>query len=246
LYRLFGERPVTNDRTQPTGDVARVPAYTSASLIESDFTAPVQLRPLDAPSTPKGWRAAPLFANLEKSAFGVTLLADSAKPGQQQAIMGILGGVAKSAWRLEPGSTAVLAQQIRDPQAGRFVVKLTVRGDGSDKAFYEDVFQKHFRCRLTLFQFATPAKNPAQRRELASLEIRPVFRAEANSPFEAFELDKMLGNPQLGANFTFGLGIGVAVVVERATDAALDLPAAASAFLSVQQIEVKFEGLTYG
>ena len=140
----------------------------------------------------------------------------------------------------------MLAQQIRDPQAGRFVVKLAARGDGSDKAFYEDVFQKHFRCRLTLFQFTTPAKNPAQRRELASLEIRPAFRAEANSPFESIELDKLLGNAQLGANFSFGLGIGVAIVVERATDAALDLPAAASAFLCIQQVDVKFEGLTYG
>ena len=52
--------------------------------------------------------------------------------------------------------------------------------------------------------------------------------------------------PGACANFSFGLGIGVAVIVERATDAALDLPAAASAFLSVQQVDVKFEGLTYG
>lgn len=245
LYRLFGEGPVTNDRTRPMGDVGRVPAYTSAPLIEPDFTAPVQLRLLDAPSTPKGWRAVPLLANLEKSAFGVTLLPESAKPGRQLAAMGIFGEPAKTSSRLEPGSPAVLAQQIRDPQAGRFVVKLAARGDGSDKAFYEDVFQKHFRCRLTLFQFTTPAKNPAQRRELAALEIRPAFRAEANS-FESFELDKLLGNAQLGANFSFGLGIGVAIVVERATDVALDLPAAASAFLCIQQVDVKFEGLTYG
>jgi len=245
LYRLCGEGPATIERTRPTGDVARVPAYTSAPLIAPDFTAPAKLLPLDAPANPKGWRATPLLANLDQPAFGVTLQPDNTKPGRHQAALGIFGGAAKTPWRLEPGSRAVLAQQIRDPQAGRFIVTLAARGDGSQKAFYEDVFQKHFRCRLTLFQFTTPAKNPEQRRELASLEIRPAFRAELDSPFEAFVLDKLLGNPQVGANFSFGLGIGVAVIVERATNAALDLPTASVAFIGIQKVDVKFEGLTY-
>lgn len=245
LYRLYGEGPATNDRIKPMGDITRVPAYTSAPLIETDFTTPVQLRPLDAPPNPKGWRASPILANLDQPAFGVALLPDSTKPGRQQAAMGILAGTAKMSERLEPGSLAVLAQQIRDPQAGRFIVTLAARGDGSLKAFYEDVFQKHFRCRLTLFQFTTPTKNPQQRLELASLEIRPAFRAELDAPGESYVLDKPLGHPQLGANFSFGLGIGVAVIVERATDGALELPAAASAFIGVQQMDVKFEGFTY-
>jgi hypothetical protein len=246
LYRLYGEGPATNDRTRPMGDDSRVPPYTFAPLIEPAFTAPMQLRPLDALPNPKGWRAAPLLTNLDQPAFGVTLLPESTKPERQQAALGILGGAAKTPWHLEPGSRAVLAQQIRDPQAGRFVVTLAARGDGSLRSFYEDVFQKHFRCRLTLFQFTTSAKNPEQRRELASLEIRPAYRAESDSPFESFVLDQLLGNAQLGANFSFGLGIGVAVIVERTTEAALDLPAAAAAFLSVQKLDVKFEGLTYG
>jgi len=246
LDRLCGDAPATSDRTRPTGDVARVPAYTSAPLIEPDFAESVQLRPLDASPNPKGWRAAPLLANLNQAAFGVALLPESGKPGRRQAALGVFGNSAKTAWRLEPNLRTMLAQQIRDPQAGQFIVTLTARGDGSHKAFYEEVFQKHFRCRLTLFQFTTAAKNPEQQRELASLEIRPAYRGEPDSPFESFSIKKLLGNPQLGANFSFGLGIGVAVIVERATDVPLDLPAASSAFVSVRQVDVKFEGLTYG
>ncbi len=246
LFQLYGDSPATNSRIQTTGDVARVPAYTSAPLIQQNFVEPVKLLPLDAPPNPKGWRASPILANLDQPAFGVTLLAANSKPGLPQAAVGIFGGAAKTVWRLEPGSQAILAQQIRDPQAGRFMVTLETRGDGSLKSYYEDVFRKHFRCRLILFQFTQPTKNPQQRRELASLEIRPTFRAEPDSPWESFTLDKLLGNAQIGANFSFGLGIGIAVVVERATEGTLDLQSDASAFVGIRQVEVKFEGLSYG
>jgi hypothetical protein len=104
------------------------------------------------------------------------------------------------------------------------------------------VFERHFRCRLILFQFTHPAKKPQERRELASLDISPVFRGDSASPIEPFVLDKFLGNP--GANFSFGLGIGTALIVERRTEEALDLPAHAEAFVRVDRIDVKFTGHT--
>jgi Protein of unknown function (DUF1501) len=246
LYRIFGETSATHSRTETTGDIARVPVYTAAPLLEAGFSRSGQLRPLDAPPNPKGWRAAPILASLDQPACGITVLHNRSQPDQHQGAMGIFGESAKSPWHLEPGSSAVLAQQIRDPQAGRFVVTLAARGEGSYQAFYEDVFQKHFRCRLTLFQFTKPDKNPTHRQELASMEIRPAFGADSDSRFEPFVLDKILGHAQLGANFSFGLGIGVAVILERVTAGALDLPAAASAYVSIQKVDVKFDGFTYG
>ena len=135
----------------------------------------------------------------------------------------------------------MLAQQIRDPQAGRFLVTIAAQGSGSSRAFYEQFFQRHFRCRLVIFQFTESAKNPRQHRELASLEFCPVFRDAAVPGSESFALDKFLGNP--GGNFSFGLGIGLAILVERSTDGGLDLPAHSDAYLVVERVDVKFEGL---
>lgn len=242
LYKLLGETPATSVRVQPTGDIARVPNYTSQPLLVTNFAPPVQLHPPESPANPKGWRAAPLLADFIEPKFGVTLLPSRDLPERRQAALGILGRNAVKAWRLEPGSRAIMAQQIRDPQTGRFVVTLAAHGDGSSKAFYEEVFEKHFRCRLILFQFTHPAKNPQERRELASLDIRPIFHGESTPRIEPFVLDKFLGNP--GANFSFGLGIGTALIVERHTDQVLELPVHAEAFVRVDSMDVKFIGHT--
>lgn len=241
LFKLLGDAPATPDRTQPTGEIARVPPYTPAPLIEPDFAPSVQLRPLDSPANPKGWRATPIVGHADQPAFGVTLVSAPSAPSRRQAAIGILGASAATSWCLEPGSQAMLAQQIRDPQTGRFVVTLTAHGDGSSPAFYEGVFQKHFRCKLVIFQFTHPGKNPQQHKELASVEIRAEYRPTAGSNLPTFVLDKFLGNP--GANFSFGLGIGTAVLVDRRTPGALDLPDHAEAYLRVHRIDVTFEGM---
>ena len=240
LYKLLGDAPATKDRAISSGDIARVPPFTSVPLIETSFTLPVRLRPLEAAANPKGWRATPIRASTNEPTFGVDLVPDRTASDRRQVALGILGDRVPEPWRLESGSPAILAQQLRDPQSGRFVVTLFAHGDGSSQAFYEEVFQKHFRCRLEIFQYLQPDKNARHRRELAALEIRPDFRNGAISHWDQFVLDKYLGNP--GANFSFGLGIGVAVIVERKTDGPLDLPAHASAYLRVDRVDVEFEG----
>lgn len=240
LYKLLGELPVTAERVTSSGDVARVPIYTPQSLLVPDFAPPVELLPVDAPANPKGWRAAPLVNDLAGPAFGVTPFPPRGVQERRCAALGIFGHGAAEPWRLEAGGHAILAQQIRDPQTGRFTVSLFAHGDGSSKAFYEDVFLKHFRLRLVIFQFTQGTKNPAQRRDLASLDIRPVFHDEPGAKIEPLVLDKFLGNP--GANFTFGLGIGTALLVERTTDGPLDVPTRAEAFVRVERVDVKFEG----
>lgn len=246
LYRVMGDASATTERTSPTGQIERVPAYTPAPLIESGFSSTTVIRPLSAPASPKGWRATPCAGlNEAPVTFGVALLpaagtADPAGSNRRQAAVGIVGFAADSVWTIDAGSTAVLAQQIRDPQAGRFVVKVGIQGDGSSREFFETVFQKHFRCRLTLFQFTEPTKSAAQRRELAAVEIRPVFQPGSTSNRETFVLEKYLGTP--GGNFSFGLGIGVAIIVDRITEGPLELPARAAAFLRVDHAEVVFQG----
>src|SRR5262245_43602560 len=52
---------------------------------------------------------------------------------------------------------------------------------------------------------------------------------------------KFLGN--LGGKFSFGLGIGVAVVVERTAAGAIELPARAQAYVRLKLVDLKVENL---
>ena len=52
------------------------------------------------------------------------------------------------------------------------------------------------------------------RKDLASYEFRPPWSASNERSFTTFELEKEFVNKQAGGNFSFGLGLGVAVLVE--------------------------------
>jgi hypothetical protein len=86
------------------------------------------------------------------------------------------------------------------------------------------VFLKHFACRLLFFQYTKGTKSPLDRKELASVPFRPVL-AEKDARPQRFELTKEFINPKPGSNFSFGLGMGVAVLVEKTTPGPLELPA---------------------
>lgn len=59
----------------------------------------------------------------------------------------------------------------------------------------------------------------------------------------AVPLEKQLAPAVLGANFSFGLGIGVAILIERKTDGPLNIAAElGAAFPRVQRIDVDFRG----
>lgn len=243
LYKLLGEAPATHERTVATGDPAQVPAYSATPLLNADFSPYAIVRPLDAPANPKGWRAGPLSESAELPAFGVRLTSAPNASGGRAARLGIFSGMAATPRAFEAAGTVTLAQQIRDPQSGRFTVTVAVRGEGSSRAFYDDVFLKNFRCRLMIFQFTNVSKNPLERHELASLDFRPRFGGTSATTMETFSVEKLLGNTKLGANFSFGLGVGIAVVVERIGSGPLPLPAGAEAYVSVERADVAFAGL---
>ena len=138
---------------------------------------------------------------------------------------------------------AILAQQILDPQAGSFTAKAIVGGDGSTRAAFEQFFLKHLRCRLTLFRFNEPSKSALQRTELASIEFAPTWLDAAQPNWQTITLEKHLAPAALGANFSFGLGIGVALIVERKTEGPVPVAAdLGDAFVRVQRIDVEFRG----
>jgi hypothetical protein len=235
LFKLLGEVPATSQRIASSGDIARVPPFREGSLKHPDFTTTESLLPADAPANPKGWRASPLV-DPPTTLFGAQLL-------RSQAMLGFWSNGSADNATIPAQAQAILAQQILDPQAGHFTAKAILGGGGTSQSAFEQVFLKHFRCRLTLFRFNEPAKSALKRTELASLEFTPAWLDSQSSNWQTITLEKQLAPAALGANFSFGLGIGVALLIERKTDGPLSIIAdLGDAFLRVQSINVEFRG----
>ena len=60
--------------------------------------------------------------------------------------------------QIAKGERTFLAQEVRSPFAGKYVLKAHVRGVGSSREFFDNVFLKQFACRLLFFQFTTKLK----------------------------------------------------------------------------------------
>lgn len=243
LFSLLGEEPATPNRVNPTGDIAFVPPYEPGLLLHPDFEQTTTIPPLEAPPSPKGWRSTSFISN--GSGFGVALRQDAA--ARRTVGMGVWTLQTDTATVLTANANLILTQQIRDPQSGSFIVTASVAGRGTSADLFQKLFADHFRCRLLLFQFTHPSKSAQHRQELASLEFVPVFVPDTDSAgSQSVRLEKRLA-PALGANFTFGLGIGVAVIVERKTEGELAWPGrSGDGYLQVQRIDVGFEGWKFG
>ena len=233
LVDLLGIEPATTNRMTSTGDIARVPPFDPAiTLMETDFSSTAPLKPIEASSRPKGWRAGPLVQGDDSLAFGVKKVA-------QQVSMGLLGG----AGRIEKGAQAIVAQEVRSPFAGTYTLRVRLRGEGDSPADFSEQFQKNFQCKLQFFQFTHPDKKAAQRKELASVDVQPTFTAEPDAPYQTIELAKEFLNPNPGGNFSFGLGMGIAIVIEKTTDGALEFakngPAAG---IRIADVTLEFQG----
>jgi hypothetical protein len=213
LFKLLGTEPATKQRVAPTGDVARVPPYDeSAFLIAPDFKPPVPLLAATTGSRPRGWRATPLLT--QPGDFGVRL-------DGEMAVLGFASGTA--ALKVPQGTLALLAQEVRSPFAGTFKVVIDVGARAASKEFFEKEFLDHFVCKLSLFQYTASAKSPLQRKELASIAFKPSLTD--GKSWQPVELAKEFINKTPGANFSFGLGLGVAVTLEKSKRGVLELPA---------------------
>ena len=232
---MRGGRGASSKLVEPAGDLAFVPAYREGLLLHTDFSQTSNLLELTAPASPKGWRAHPIVADTSK--FGVWL-----SPGlSATAAIGI--GNLETTNTIAPGANAVIAQQIRDPQSGHFTAHLKVRGSGTNPDAFQALFANQYRCRLVLFQFTRPDKSATERMELASTEFVPNFSPDTHSEdWQTVTVEKRMA-PVPGVNFTFGLGMGVAVLIEQKIPGEIKLePQRGSAYVSIKQIQIDFQG----
>ena len=233
LYKLLGEQPATDERCNCTGDESRVPPFDeNALLADPNLESAAPFLAADSPNRPRGWRAAPLSDGP---------LAVVKRPGE--VALGIQKPATGASITLAKDASALLAQEVRSPFAGKYSLSVQVCGESSDHDWFESVFVKHFQCKLILFQYTDPSKKATARKEHAATVFTPKWSEPGTATFEKIELVKEFVNPKAGDNFSFGRGLGIAVVIEKTADEPLELPAGElSALVRLKSFELTFTG----
>ncbi|MFP6659657.1 MAG: DUF1501 domain-containing protein [Pirellulales bacterium] len=240
ILKLFGSKPATAERTEPGGSPFRVPPYQDRLLAHSDFRAGVEVRSFDGLSRPKGWRA----GSLGGRGLEVQIVREDsiATPNVRHVALGITAREPATK-RIEQGAAAMLAQEVRSPFAGTFVLRAQLGARASSDDVFNELFRKHFTCRLLLFEFTDAAKSPRHHKVVASLEFKPVLIDPEKPSLQTVELEKTFTSSKPGQNISFGLGLGVAVVVKKTNPVTLKFPAGRlSAMLHVAWMDLKFAG----
>lgn len=235
IFELLGTEPATLRRAECTADLTRVPPFSDRLLVEKEFAANTPLLPADGPSRPKGWRAAPLAGTPQATGLCVEKLERRVRLGY-----GLAGEPA--ARKIEKGQTTFLAQEVRSPFAGKFRLSVTLRGEAKDRDHFQNVFLKNFACKIIYYQYSEAAKKAIDRKELAALPFSPTFAGVEGTVAETFVLEKEFVNPAPGSNFSFGLGMGIAIVIEKTSEGVLDLAAGDMAALRIDKLELEFIG----
>jgi hypothetical protein len=154
------------------------------------------------------------------------------RPEKEAMLLGVCGGALK----VNKGQQAILAQEVRSPQAGTFSLRLFARGEASSPEFFAE-FAKHFSARLVLFQYTNGAKKAWPHQVLIAKPAPLMLGTELQS----FEVSKNFSNPKPGENFSFGLGMGVAVILEKTSEGVLEIPAKSFAWLKIDRFELDFD-----
>ncbi|MBW3542967.1 MAG: DUF1501 domain-containing protein [Planctomycetes bacterium] len=239
---ILGNNRPRPDLTLAGGSLARVPPFDPSLLLNTEFRDDVPLRPTDSGSRPKGWRASPIVSE-DGGGFGVRLLEPSADSGGKRTVaIGFAGGGADNVAAPAGKLSALLAQEMRSPRAGNFLLEVDARTDAPSQEFFEQFFAQ-FACRLVIFQFADVGKDAARRREFASLVIRPPLAGAGEATYQTFQLQKTLDSPAPGQNFSIGTGLGVAIVVEQTGDAS-DFSQMAGTFIRIGRAQLEFSSRT--
>ena len=205
LQRLLGDKPATQDRCESTADERLVPPFDANPLVDLDFSSG-QLIPVAPRSQAKGWRAGVMAADGQSANLAVTL--DS---GLKPHVRMSLGSPVMEVQLVE-GERAVLAQEVKNARGGSYRFSVRLSGFAASQAEFERLFDQALSCRLILFRFKNPTKNPFDITELASETIRPTF-GDVSQPKE-FTISKFLGSTIPGTNFAIGNGLGVGLILE--------------------------------
>lgn len=249
LFKLLGTKPATSERVECTGDVDRVPPYDPAMTLRHTTFAPTEpILPVSTASRPKGWRGAPLSSEANDVQFGVQhhIPTRTARVGLVRRAVPQQESANSEGTSLAAKSVAFLAQEVRSPMAGHYRLQVEVRGRGDEES-YQQWFLKNFAVEIQFFEFTASDKSATGRKVLAHLAIDPQHvksqDVATDAGWQTFALEKTFVNPKPGSNFSFGLGMGVAIVATLRAQEPLALPAAdGTAWLDVGRVHLEFAG----
>jgi hypothetical protein len=225
LQRLLGSRPATDERVAAGGHPASVPPFSDALLLNTSFSEDAPLLVAGSYGRLRGWQAEPITAGPD---FGVRLVRPDT--GKRHARIGFDAG----AGAIAPASRALVAQEVRNPRAGRYTLTVRTRVDGSPEGVA--ALLDGFTFRLVVFGYQSVKKDPRQRREFAVQAFRPA----ADGTAQDVTLSAVLKSQDDGA-FQLSQGVGVAVVAERVGGAPLVPEARAGAYLRIDAAVLNFD-----
>ena len=247
LYALLGDSPATLERTSPQGNLALVPAYTKDPLLNRSFEEPHPLSLIGGGERLKGWQGLPLSPakTSEPPAvdFGVAIVrANSetghARSGTSHAALGIGVSGDSPAGVIAPAAKAILTQEVRNPRAGTYAISVRACIGGTPEG--TELLRKNFRCRMVLFGYRDLAKNLLTgMRDYAETAIELAFEQGQPNTYREFSLTRALRSQDAGAS-EIEMGVGLAVILERATTGDLAVPTGTRGFLQVDDVEVVF------
>jgi hypothetical protein len=221
---LLGHGPATDLRATPGGSPASVPIFSDAVLLNTHFTEDVPLIAVGSGSRIRGWQATPLGQGSE---FGVRI---ASADGSRFARLGFDPG----AGVIDPGARALLAQEVRNPRAGRYTLTVRARADGTPEGLA--TLLEAFSFRLVIFGYEDLKKDARQVREFASRTFQPTTDRSSQS----VTLVSVLKSQDDRA-FQLSQGVGVAVIAARSTPGPLALRPTAEAYLHIDSIDLTFD-----
>jgi hypothetical protein len=224
LRTLLGHGPATDRRATPGGSPAAVPVFSDALLLNTHFADDLPLFAIGSSSRIRGWQGAPIAAGPE---FGVQIA--SGDDGRFARI-----GFDPGAGAIAAGTRALLAQEVRNPRAGRYTLSIRARTAGTPEGIA--VLLDAFSFRLVVFGYKNLKKDPQQVREFASLAFRP----GADGTPQSVSLAAVLKSQDDGA-FQLSQGVGVAVVADRNHAGPVPLEPTAGAYLRIDALELSFD-----
>lgn len=229
ITAILGTSPATTSRSAAGGDISLVPPYCEDFLLNRGFEESSSLVSPGRTRRVKGWQAEPLDGPLAARVGSVF-----PRGGRNHACLGFGVPGARAS-----GTTAErvwLAQEIRNPRAGRFTFRIHAAGWAESAEAFDRLFRQQVRCYLIIYGYHDLKKDPRRRREFARLEFDPPY-GRVPADYRLFTLAVTLRSQDDGA-MELSKGIGAAVVVERRNRGAL--PVMSSAFLVLDDAELAY------
>jgi hypothetical protein len=232
IIPILGDSPATHERREAGGSLAMVPVYNEDLLLDTDFTRATAIQPVSPGRRIQGWQGA------SAGSLAVWLGHGEARIGLRAGASMLGAGLPTPPLAACPRTTpplAYLAQELRNPRAGRFTFSAWIDGGGASAEAW-NAFLEHYRCRLVIFGYSNLGKDPTPGKtiEFASAQFRPSFR-----PIDQhFSVSVRLRSQDDGAQ-ELSKGVGVAVVVEPVAGSAPFSPT--EAFLRIHRVEIAFD-----